>query len=155
MEKMKTINQAMIEEHAIINTLYEQFKEKLNRLANDESKSTFRNLLGDFNKFKWNLEKHFFVEEKIIISSYLSIEDKILNEDIQQILSEHQEIINQLTEIEEDLIAGVKPKIDDFSDFFNEHEKNEENYFYPKLDEELPVEFRTKIIERCKEAIIG
>lgn len=148
----QTISQAMIEEHARLHEILEEIKSKIENLDNDK-KSEYNDLLKIFNKFKWNTEKHFFVEEKIIISTYLSFENNSSNEDVQHILNDHKEIIKFIDEIEESLREGIKPDITDLVDLLDEHEQNEENYFYPKLDEELDEECKKVIISKSKEIV--
>lgn len=146
---MKSINEAMIQDHEIINKLLNSFKEKLN------SSYDYKELLKSFFSFKWNLEKHFFIEEKIIINEYAAKIKNPQDSEINHILKEHKEMLEILNEIQDTLDTGEKPSLDELTDLLNAHEKNEDHYFYPKLDEELDVENKKLILERCKEIILG
>jgi len=150
---MKTVTQLMLEEHQRLTNLFEELKGKINQLGHKERKEKYRSLLDLFFQFKWNLEKHFFIEEKVIISTYLSQENMVTNNDIQYILKEHEQMLEHLRDIEDDLRDGIKPKLHNFESLMYDHEKSENNHFYPKLDEQLDQKSKNLIRQRCTEII--
>ncbi len=140
---MGNISNIMIRDHVRI-------REILNSLE-----SVFRtspeNIKGYLNKFKWNLEKHFFIEEKVIFSMLeISGSEEISN--IFDLMKQHGEII----ELIKDLENNLKNKID-FSiikEKLTEHLRFEENFFYPKLDDLLDENQKKEICTRIEEIII-
>lgn len=144
----------MIEDHKKIGNLISSFNRKI--LSTKENNSlNFKELLNDFFKIKWNLEKHIFTEEKVIINEYQAKINYEEDNDVKHIQKEHKEIIELLLEIEEDLQSNQIPSLNDLIELIKEHEKNEENYFYPKLDEKLDIENKKLILSRCSEIIIS
>jgi len=107
--------------------------------------------LESFNRFKWNLEKHFFIEEKVIFNVTLEDEDQ----DLSTILNEHSEILNLMSIIEEELMDNKKPDISEMKKLLLSHARFENYIFYPKLDETLNEEQKQEIIDRIKDIIIN
>ncbi len=136
------IEYLMREEHKKIRELLEEFKQSLNNL---DSKS---NVI--FNKFKWSLEKHFFVEEKAIFSALIKDDDV---EDIFELMQQHQKIMEKISSIEDDLDDNIKPDISELIELLIEHSGFENDSFYPKLDDFLSTEQKKEIINRAKEII--
>ncbi len=141
MIKMKTIDQIMFKEH-------KRIEETLNQLENQEDLLKIKKI---FSKLTWQIEKHIFVEEKVIFRLYNNEED-IINIDI--LIKEHRDIFFLIEKIEYAIIQGNRPDISELKRIINAHAKFEDEVLYPKLDEELSEEEKELIIERSKELII-
>jgi hypothetical protein len=141
----KSIKRAMDKDHEIIHNLFNQFEKEINKNFS-KSKDTF-------NKLKWILQKHFFVEEKIIFSLYLSLTNEE-NNYINQLLMEHEKILWLLKNIEDDIADNKKPAVLEIRQLLDAHSKFEDDFFYPKLDEEISEKEKSKIFERIQEVII-
>ncbi len=107
--------------------------------------------IQNFNRFKWNLQKHFFIEEKVIFNTDSLGED---NENLSLILNEHSQILNLMDMLEEDLIDNKKPKTAEMKHLLLNHARFEDEVFYPKLDEILDEQQKQNIIDRTKDIII-
>ena len=141
----KSIKKAMDKDHIIIHNLLNRFE--------DEIYEDFKKSKNTFNRLKWILEKHFFVEEKIIFNLYLSLMNEE-NNYINQLLMEHEKILWLLSNIEEDLSDNKRIDISEVKELLNSHSKFEDDFFYPKLDEEMPEKEKLKIFDRIEEVII-
>jgi len=144
----KSVCSIMLKEHDKIKNILEEFEKQNNQ-------NNLFNAREVFEKFKWNLEKHFFIEEKIIFNVY-QIESQEDDEDIETLLKDHKDILFLIKNIEESLSkdkillsepAELKQIIDAHVIFENES-------FYPRLDEELTEEQKQMIIERTEEETI-
>lgn len=134
---MESIIKIMDKDHKKIKELLEIFEK-------DKSENSF-------NRFKWNVEKHFFIEEKLIFSAK-SLDQE--NQELLDILEEHSEINNIIEKYEEELFENKNPDISELKQLLSSHAKFEDEIFYPKLDESLNPEEKQEIISRCKEVLI-
>jgi len=142
---VKTIESLMLEEHKRINRLICELEEDL-----DDYEKTKEN----FSKFKWNVEKHFFVEEKIIFNMFIHISGQETT-DIFHLLEDHVKIMQMIREIEDKLGQKIKPSLEKIKDELIAHRKFEDEDFYPNLDKRLSIEQKKKISERIREVIPG
>ena len=126
----------MLREHGKINSSLIEFEK------NPTSKS--------FHEFKWALEKHLFIEEKVIFKIYdNSTEFEI--EELSQLIKEHKDMLWLLGEIED--LKENSSRISILKKILPQHARFEDEIFYPRLDEELDEETKKLIIERCSEVI--
>ncbi len=140
---LETISQVMIRDHNKIENL-------LNDLGKciDLDKQT---LIKVFEKFKWELEKHLFTEEKVIFSSYEPENQLEGYTMIPQLMKEHDKIYKKLRGIKKDIKYDKKCDFQDFKELIIKHKDFEENFLYPILDQELDVTTKKMIIKRIKE----
>ena len=136
----------MLKEHGRLNSFLVDF----NRLLEKDL------LLAEkaLDKFKWNLEKHFFLEEKVIFD----ISSSIANEEVSEIfdlMKQHGEIMAELKDIEKNLQNRIKPKSEKLFSLIKEHADYEDSVFYPKLDEKLTENQKNYVVERVKEIIVA
>jgi len=141
----KTITEIMIGEHGKIDSMTEEV-EKLS--AGDLGKAR-----EAFNKFKWNLEKHFFVEEKVVFNAYNSVSED--SEDAFRILKEHKDLLWSVKKIEEALSGNARPDFSGIKKELRAHADFEDKIFYPKLDEQLSDELKEVVKDRAGEIIKG
>lgn len=129
-----SIQTLMLKEHGKINSLLIDFE------RNPSEKT--------FNDFKWQLEKHLFVEEKVIFEIYEKSTDTEI-EDLNKLLIEHKDILWLIKGIEDE--KEHKSRISILKKILPQHARFEDEIFYPRLDEELDEEKKKLIIERCSE----
>jgi hemerythrin-like domain-containing protein len=107
-----------------------------------------------FNKFEWHLEKHIFMEEKAIFTSY-NPDDVVQGYKMLPTLTkQHNEILNRLNIMRKDVRSRRAIKdIYSFKEFILKHKNFEEKDVYPKLDQELDESQKKIIIARINEII--
>jgi len=134
----------MLKEHKIINELLSYFEDII-----EEDFSDSKNV---FSKLNWDIEKHFFIEERAIFKLYPK---NNLDKDIKRLLDEHKKITNLLDLISEEISNGKKPSTHNLKTLLSNHSRFENDTFYPRLENELNEEEKILIIERVKEIIEG
>ena len=139
----QTIERLMLQEHKRLT----KFLDDLERDLHDSEKTK-----KNFDCLKWNLEKHFFVEEKVIFDSFVSISGQETN-DTFHLLEDHVRIIELLKNLEKKLNKKIKPKLHYLKKIILIHRDFEDEDFYPNLDKRLSPEQKKKIAERIKEVI--
>lgn len=141
---MERISEAMLNEHKRLHAVLERL-EKDTKYDSDY----WRRL---FNEFKWNLEKHFFVEEKAIFEMCNSdCGEKI--PDIFDLMKEHGEIIFLINEIDDEFEGDLKKRLLEIKKMLVKHSNFEDDNFYPLLDERLSEERKLEILSRIKEIV--
>lgn len=144
MRNDKSILKIMIKDHC-----------KIEELINDlekSSKSNFESITAAFNKFEWELEKHIFIEEKAIFTSY-NPEDVIEGyKMLPELTKQHNYIINTLNNWREDVRKRrILKDVYSFKEFIIKHKNFEEEKVYPRLDESLTEDVKRHIITKIKE----
>ena len=142
----KTLSTLMHNEHKRINSFLQQFEEMLNR--------DFEKAKEIFGKFNWNLEKHFYVEEKVIFTVYNSPGNEE-SENLSRVIKEHKDITWMIKKIKENLDQGIKIDLTELKQILKIHEKFEDEVFYSRLEDELSQNEKELIIERANEIIRG
>jgi hemerythrin-like domain-containing protein len=137
----KEIFKIMIQEHEVIESLLNDFK----RLSTEDA-SEARKV---FHAFVWNVEKHMFLEEKILYNVYSVWEKNI--EGMFEILEEHGEILALMKKIknsytDENNILALK-------ELLRDHFVLEETVLYPNLEKVLNDKQKEALIERAQEII--
>jgi hemerythrin-like domain-containing protein len=140
---MVSIKNLMLKEHARLHILFHDFEKSLDYLFEAKIK---------FAKLKWNMQKHFFVEEQGIFEYFPEMDIKG-NIDGFFLVSDHSDIIEQMKVIEDDLDSGVTPNISFLKNKIETHRTFEDNNFYPKLDQKLSLEQKQEMAERIREII--
>lgn len=100
-----------------------------------------------FEKLKWGLEKHFFIEERAIFVFYAPQDETEVNI-IPDLLKEHDMILEKLSELEEDLKTRFDTHFIEFQKLLMKNKTFEEGVFYPKLDQGLDENKKKIIIDR-------
>ena len=142
---MENIAPLIKAEHTKLNKLWFSF---MGEYQKDVLKSG-----GDLEKFKWNLQKHFQMEEM----SIYELSENIKGEDVGTIfdlMESHGALLALLAEIEKNLSESIKDKILDFRKTLDKHEQFEENNFYPMLDEYLNENQKAMILKKVREKIV-
>ncbi len=134
----------MVEDHSIIEKL-------MDYLENNVDKD-YETIKKSFTKFEWKLEKHIFVEEKVIFTNYNPEDVSEGYRMLPELTKQHNYILNQLSIWRKELVN--KGKIDGFYKFKKvliNHRIFEENEVYPKLDQSLTDYDKKMIISRLNE----
>lgn len=105
-----------------------------------------------FNKFKWNLEKHFFVEEKAIFIMNRDMNGEEVA-DIFELMKQHGEIMEMIKVVEKKIENGEEANFSELKDMINKHRNFEDSTFYPKLDGILNLQQKQEIMERVMEIV--
>lgn len=134
----------MIEDHNKIEKLMDNFQVNIDK--------DYEILKKSFHEFEWKLEKHIFVEEKVIFTNYNPEDVSEGYRMLPELTKQHNFILNQLSLWRKDLAS--KGKIEDFYKFKKvlvNHKIFEENQVYPQLDESLTDSDKKLIIDRLNE----
>lgn len=139
MRLLQETSKFMLQNHARIEKELHEFSSSLS----DPEKA-----MRLFDRFKWELEKHFFIEEKAIfaICNLEASEMQIM----ENIVEDHKIFLNSLKNIEVDLAQGKKINISKFQEMLIKHKSFEDSVLYPKLDELLTKEQKEEIFKRIK-----
>ena len=132
----------MISEHKKIKEIFNKFEKEENSEKREEL----------YNNFKWAIEKHIFVEEKAIFTFSQNISGRIVS-DVFRLMDEHGEILNLIKEIEYESDKDIEPVFSELKEILKNHEKFEEETFYPGLDKMLNNQQKAELIERIKEVV--
>jgi len=106
-----------------------------------------------FDTFEWELEKHIFVEEKAIFTSY---NPKNIAEGyrmVPRLIQQHNELLNKLQVMRKDLMWQRPVHFEEFRELLLTHKTFEEASLYPKLDQELSVPQKEEIIKKIREIL--
>ena len=135
------ISDLMSSDHCRLSKMLDEFK---NSIGSDGQKS-------NFHDFRWELEKHLFIEEKAIFT-FAHPEDKDDFKAIPELEREHDIILDFLDKIERGINEGknqeAREYVEGMSDFLAKHRKFEDSEIYPKLDVELSEEQKKIITKR-------
>ena len=139
----KLIQEAMFAEHKRIESMLKKFE----KCVEEENDSLEEKL----NPLKWNIQKHFFVEENAVFSLYVPASSWEVSS-VDQVLREHEEIMKLIEKTEKNL---NRENINEIISLLRKHAKFEEDNFYPNLDEQLSSEQKEKILGRVEEILKG
>jgi hemerythrin-like domain-containing protein len=145
-DKPINISSLMIKDHCKIEELLKIFEEK--------SKDDFEQTKKAFDKFEWELEKHIFIEEKAIFSSY-NPDDLVEGfKMLPELTKEHNFIINFLNNWRHDIRKKrIITNISTFKEYLYRHRDFEEEKVYPNLDEFLSNDDKKIIVAKINEIV--
>jgi hemerythrin-like domain-containing protein len=147
MSEQNSIVNAMMQDHAVIQKLLHDFKEKINNEDAD--------FIQSFHRFEWALEKHLFTEEKAIFTMYNPDDVHQGYKMLPELTTQHNVLLNKLSLIREDIRKKRIPKdLTSFSDLLNNHKNYEEEHLYPKLDESLSDAEKKSIIDKINDIVL-
>ena len=130
-------------QHEFIESLLDDFEES--------SDMNLPNSKEALNLFVWNLEKHIFLEEKILYSIYSIWEGNI--QGMFEILGDHGDIMIFINKIKKSDFG--KADISSLKELLESHFALEETILYPNLEKVLNVEQKKLILQRAQELIRG
>jgi hypothetical protein len=146
-EKLKStaILDVMIKDHG-----------KIVKLLLDVEKSIGMELISTmkvFDTFEWELEKHIFIEEKAIFTSYHPTNIVEGYKMVPELIKQHNDILNRLRVMRKDLMWKRPVNFTEFKELIMAHKTFEEASLYPKLDQELGVGQKEDIIRKINEIV--
>lgn len=142
MEELISISNLMLRDHSKIGKLLSDLDEAM--------KNNSEKVIESFHEFSWNLEKHFNIEENIVLTNYNPKEEEIITE-MPNILEEHEGIIKMMKEIEAKLVKNGNADISHLKMILIKHKDFENEVLYPLLDLELNKEQKKSISEKIME----
>jgi iron-sulfur cluster repair protein YtfE (RIC family) len=129
---------------------------KIVKLLLDVEKSIGMELVSTmnvFDTFEWELEKHIFIEEKAIFTSYKPTNIVEGYKMVPELIQQHNEILNKLRVMRKNLMWQRPIDYTAFKEFIMAHKTFEEASLYPKLDQELDVSQKEEIIKKIREFV--
>jgi len=144
--KSTAILDLMVRDH---NRLMEYLKDVEKNLGRD-----FGFLSNSFNVFQWNLEKHFFVEERAIFTSYNPDRIDEGYEVFLDLSEQHTEILKKIESLRKKLQRREPFDLNEIKNLLIKHKTFEEKNVYPVLDQEIDEGEKRFIIERINDIII-
>lgn len=141
--KSTAILDLMVKDHHLI---LEYLKDVENNLGRD-----FGFISNSFNTFQWNLEKHFFVEERAIFLTYIP-EDAAQEYDFfSDLMDQHTELLEKIKTLRKKLQRREPFDLNELKTFLVKHKTFEERNIYPLLDQKLDESEKDFIIDRIKD----
>ncbi|KYK27792.1 hypothetical protein AYK20_02095 [Thermoplasmatales archaeon SG8-52-1] len=141
--KTTAILELMVRDH---NRLFEYLKDVENNLG-----SEFGYLSNSFNTFQWNLEKHFFVEERAIFISYKPDEPDKKYDFFSDLMDQHAEILGIIEELRKKLQKREPLDLNELKRLLVKHKTFEEKSIYPVIDQEIGEGEKRFIIDRIQD----
>jgi hemerythrin-like domain-containing protein len=129
---------------------------KIVKLLLDVEKSIGMELISTmkvFDTFEWELEKHIFIEEKAIFTSYKPTNIVEGYKMVPELIQQHNDILNRLRVMRKNLMWQRPIDYDEFKELILAHKTFEEATLYPKLDQELDVAQKEEIMKKIREII--
>lgn len=108
-------------------------------------------LSNSFNTFQWNLEKHFFVEERAIFTSYNPDEPDNEYNYFSDLMDQHTEIFETIKLLRKKLQKREPFDLNELKKLLVKHKTFEEKSIYPVLDQEIDDCTKRVIIDRIKD----
>lgn len=141
--KSTALTEIMIRDHGKILRLLIRLEKRIG-----QEKSI---MMKAFHDLLWELEKHFFTEEKAIFTTYEPEENTEGHAMIPELIKEHNEIFNQLKIMEKNIKKDEDFHFKKFKNLLIKHKNFEDEKVYPKLDQELDESEKKHIIHRINE----
>ena len=129
---------------------------KIVKLLLDVEKSIGMELISTmkvFDTFEWELEKHIFIEEKAVFSSYKPTNIVEGYKMVPELIQQHNDILNILRVMRKNLMWQRPIDYDEFKELIMAHKTFEEVSLYPKLDQELDASQKEEIMKKIREII--
>jgi hypothetical protein len=136
----------MLQHHAIVNKFLSNFEKT--------SEKEMQKMKDSFKIFKWNLEKHFFIEE----TNFFTVADKDSKTEMAQLknlLKDHKDLMIIINDLNEDVINSKKPTTTILRELLFAHERRETDSFYPMLDKRLSEKDKKEIIKKVSDITLG
>jgi hemerythrin-like domain-containing protein len=147
----KTITDLMIEDHCRLERLLSKIEENIGQ--------DYKLVIDVFDEFKWELEKHIFIEEKAVFKFFNPQKEKNYYDVVPNLIEEHNALLEMLNELENDLTAkgvnNISLDASDFKKLLKKHKRFEEEEFYPDLEKDLTESQRKNVIKKIKDSFPG
>ena len=132
----------MVKHHRRIEDLLVLFKESTGE--------NFELMSESFDKFKWELEKHIFTEEKAIFK-FCDCKDENISTILSDLIKEHDVVLEMLNTLLNDLAIKDKFDVSQPERLLKKHKSFEDSFLYPKLDASLDNSQKSFIIKKINE----
>jgi len=142
--KNPTLLDLMLVHHGLLEVLFSSLKDNIGMATKKEFVSEM------IDEFQWELEKHFFVEEKVIFKSVSQGQPEIYKI-VVQLLEEHDAMMKMLEETKSQLKENLPVDLSKFGHLLTEHRMIEEHKLYPDLDNKIDEEEKKLIISRINQ----
>lgn len=142
-----------MESESILAIMIQDHRRIMNKLT-DIKKTQEANLgtiLEKLNAFEWDLEKHFFVEERAIFTSYNASLIKEGQQLFDEISKQHTSILESVESLRDRLRMNTSIEIGSLVVMLTKHKNHEEQNVYPLLDKNIPEGEKRFMIERIAE----
>ena len=141
-----------MDDNSILALMIKDHKKVIDLINDIEKKEHFD--IDLFSKFKWQLEKHIFTEEKAIFTSYRLINDaEEESRAFDQLTKEHNVILGLIDSILKDSLPSGNINFNKLKKLLNKHRTFEEQDIYPRLDMNLREKEKNEIIRKIKEMV--
>jgi len=141
--KSTIISETMVKNHGKIYKLLIDFEKSIGQ--NEQT------MMKAFNTFLWELEKHFFTEEKAIFTAYEPEDEYEGYAMIPELIKEHKEIFDRLKVMKKSFKKKKAFDFQGFKELLMKHKDFEDEKVYPKFDQELDEEDKRIIIYRIND----
>jgi len=138
----------MIRDHCKIENLLDKLEES--------TQIDFEEMKKAFYKLEWNLEKHIFLEEKVVFTMYSPDEVSEGYKMLPKLTEQHNYILNTLENWRSEIRhKRILKEIYKLKEYLVKHKEFEEMEFYPKLDENLKLDQKILMHDRLTEIILS
>mgnify|MGYP001590173107 CR=1 FL=1 len=137
------ISELMISHHALIEVLVAVFK--------DEAAKDGAGAKESFDKLKWELEKHFFIEENALFGFYIKGVHQEMYELVAELENEHKMVRKFLKEMEDGVQEKSENNISVLGNVLVKHREKEEQVLYPKMEKDMSALQKETVIKRINE----
>jgi tRNA A22 N-methylase len=141
--KSTIISETMVKDHGKIYKLLIDFEKSIGQ--NEQT------MMKAFNTFFWELEKHFFTEEKAIFTAYEPEDEYEGYAMIPELIKEHKEIFEILKVMKKSFKKKKAFDFQGFKELLIKHKDFEDEKVYPKFDLELDEKDKRIIINRIND----
>ena len=138
---------------AILDLMIRDHQQILANLADVEHNinKDFNQMKNYFHRFQWNLEKHFFVEERAIFLSYFPDESSENYHYFSELMDQHEKIFDSIKSMRNKLEILERNELMNFKKMLIKHKIFEEKQIYPVIDEEIDESEKQYIIDRIRD----
>ena len=138
---------------AILDLMIRDHQQILANLADVEHNinKDFNQMKNYFHRFQWNLEKHFFVEERAIFLSYFPDESSEKYHYFSELMDQHEKIFDSIKSMRNKLEILEPNELMNFKKMLIKHKIFEEKQIYPVIDEEIDESEKQYIIDRIRD----
>lgn len=138
---------------AILDLMIRDHQQILANLADVEQSinEDFNLMKNSFHRFQWNLEKHFFVEERAIFLSYFPNESSEDYHYFSELMDQHEKIFETINTIRNKLKILERNELMNFKKMLIKHKNFEEKQIYPVIDAEIDESEKQYIINRIRD----
>lgn len=143
--KSIAISELMVRDHIKIIRLLNDLE---NNLSEDKSVT-----IKAIDNFIWKLEKHFFAEEKIIFIHYYPENSSEIGKMISDLMKDHDDIYKRINIMKKSVMDSEDFDFIEFKKRLVKHKNFEDEFLYPKFDQELDESVKEIIVNRINEII--